>query len=52
MNEGARQANQSNYEQSISWKLARIIELLEKIARLSPEPPLSPDGENEEASET
>ena len=48
MNEGARQANQKNYEQSISWKLARIIELLEKIARLLPEPPLSPDEKVEE----
>jgi len=57
MNESARYANQRNYEHSIGLKLARIIELLERLVlanleELSPEPPLSPDGENEEESET
>lgn len=51
MNEGARQANQSDYEQSINWKLARIIELLEELVRLSPEPAPPPSDENEQKSE-
>jgi len=47
MNEGARQANQNNYEQSIGWKLARIIELLEELVRLSLEAAVAAEGENE-----